>query len=208
MIKKRNKITVVGAGNIGGTAVHWAAAKELGDIVLVDIVEGMPQGKALDMIENADKFVFASVFLFDVLYAEGKPEMDIVSKLTDLLVKKRRENPDFSVIIMLDPINKAYNNRRGPAVKRLSASGADIFYSDLLSTQAHTPFKFVEAAHHLARWISQLTGGIFDALTKRVLGAIKIPFVSTEWVPVSSSTRSVTPGISSPRKNMALALFR
>jgi malate dehydrogenase len=51
--KKRNKITVVGGGNVGATAVHWAAAKELGDIVLVDIVEGMPQGKALDMVETA-----------------------------------------------------------------------------------------------------------------------------------------------------------
>jgi malate dehydrogenase len=51
--KKRNKITVIGAGNVGATAVHWAASKELGDIVLVDLIEGMPQGKALDMIETA-----------------------------------------------------------------------------------------------------------------------------------------------------------
>ena len=53
MAIKRNKITVVGAGNVGATAVHWIAAKELGDIVLVDIVDGMPQGKALDMVETA-----------------------------------------------------------------------------------------------------------------------------------------------------------
>jgi malate dehydrogenase len=52
-IRKRNKITVIGAGNVGATAVHWAAAKELGDIVLVDVVEGLPQGKALDMVETA-----------------------------------------------------------------------------------------------------------------------------------------------------------
>ena len=48
---KRAKITIVGAGNVGATAVHWAAAKELGDIVLVDIIEGVPQGKALDLFE-------------------------------------------------------------------------------------------------------------------------------------------------------------
>lgn len=53
MAKQRNKITVVGGGNVGATAVHWAAAKELGDIVLVDIVEGLPQGKALDLMETA-----------------------------------------------------------------------------------------------------------------------------------------------------------
>ena len=48
----RRKITIVGAGNVGATAAHWAAEKELGDIVLVDIVEGMPQGKALDLMES------------------------------------------------------------------------------------------------------------------------------------------------------------
>src|SRR4051794_21171779 len=50
---RRAKISIVGAGNVGATAAHWAASKELGDIVLVDIpqVEGMPQGKALDLFE-------------------------------------------------------------------------------------------------------------------------------------------------------------
>jgi malate dehydrogenase len=48
---KRNKITVVGAGFVGATAAHWAAAKELGDVALVDIIEGMPQGKGLDLME-------------------------------------------------------------------------------------------------------------------------------------------------------------
>ncbi|MFH0813522.1 MAG: malate dehydrogenase [Pseudomonadota bacterium] len=47
----RKKITIVGAGNVGATAAHWAAAKELGDVVLVDVIEGMPQGKALDLLE-------------------------------------------------------------------------------------------------------------------------------------------------------------
>ena len=48
---KRAKITIVGAGNVGATCAHWAAAKELGDIVLLDIVEGMPQGKGLDLYQ-------------------------------------------------------------------------------------------------------------------------------------------------------------
>ncbi len=52
---RRPKITIVGAGNVGATAAHWAAAKELGDIVLVDIpaVEGMPQGKGLDLMQSS-----------------------------------------------------------------------------------------------------------------------------------------------------------
>jgi malate dehydrogenase len=47
----RKKITIVGAGNVGATTAHWAAEKEIGDVVLVDIVEGVPQGKALDLME-------------------------------------------------------------------------------------------------------------------------------------------------------------
>ena len=54
----RPKITVVGAGNVGATAAHWAAARELGDVVLVDIVEGMPQGKALDLMQARPIFGF------------------------------------------------------------------------------------------------------------------------------------------------------
>ena len=47
----RNKISIIGAGFVGATAAHWCAVKELGDVVLVDIVDGMPQGKALDLLE-------------------------------------------------------------------------------------------------------------------------------------------------------------
>ncbi|HEY0078784.1 MAG TPA: malate dehydrogenase [Pyrinomonadaceae bacterium] len=50
---KRNKITVVGAGNVGATAALWLASKEMGDVVLVDVVEGVPQGKSLDMAQTA-----------------------------------------------------------------------------------------------------------------------------------------------------------
>ncbi|MEK7803274.1 MAG: malate dehydrogenase, partial [Deltaproteobacteria bacterium] len=49
----RKKITIVGAGNVGAHAAVWAAIKELGDIVLIDVVEGIPQGKGLDLLEAA-----------------------------------------------------------------------------------------------------------------------------------------------------------
>ena len=48
---ERKKISIIGAGFVGATAAHWAAEKELGDVVLVDIIEGIPQGKALDLFE-------------------------------------------------------------------------------------------------------------------------------------------------------------
>ena len=49
----RNKIALVGAGNIGGTLAHLAGLKELGDVVMFDIVNGIPQGKALDLAESS-----------------------------------------------------------------------------------------------------------------------------------------------------------
>jgi len=49
----RKKIALVGAGNIGGTLAHLAGLKELGDVILFDIVDGIPQGKALDLVESS-----------------------------------------------------------------------------------------------------------------------------------------------------------
>ncbi|MCP5040780.1 MAG: malate dehydrogenase [bacterium] len=49
----RNKIALIGGGNIGGVLAEQAAYRELGDVVLFDVVEGLPQGKALDMAEGA-----------------------------------------------------------------------------------------------------------------------------------------------------------
>ena len=46
-----NKISIIGAGMTGATTAHWLAERELADLVLVDVVEGMPQGKALDLAE-------------------------------------------------------------------------------------------------------------------------------------------------------------
>src|SRR5881296_3335043 len=47
----RPKITVVGAGNVGATVAQYAVEKELGDVVLVDVIEGVPQGKSLDLAQ-------------------------------------------------------------------------------------------------------------------------------------------------------------
>ncbi len=49
----RRKVTVVGAGNVGANTAQKIVAKELADVVLVDVVEGVPQGKGLDMLESA-----------------------------------------------------------------------------------------------------------------------------------------------------------
>jgi malate dehydrogenase len=61
----RKKVTVVGSGNVGATAAHWIASKELADVVLIDILEGIPQGKALDLqqampIEKRDSHIIGT----------------------------------------------------------------------------------------------------------------------------------------------------
>ena len=57
---KRNKIALIGSGQIGGTLAHLAGLKELGDIVLFDIADGIPQGKALDIAESSPISFFDS----------------------------------------------------------------------------------------------------------------------------------------------------
>lgn len=68
---KRNKIALVGAGMIGGTLAHLAGLKELGDVAMVDIAEGIPQGKGLDLAESAP------VEGFDCNY-QGSNEYDVI----------------------------------------------------------------------------------------------------------------------------------
>lgn len=60
MAHKRKKISVIGAGFVGSTAAHWAAQKELGDVILLDINEGAAKGKALDLFESSPVELFDS----------------------------------------------------------------------------------------------------------------------------------------------------
>ena len=73
----RKKISVIGAGFVGATAAHWAAEKELGDVVLVDILEGIPQGKALDLFEASPIEGFDARVIGTNGYEETK-ESDVV----------------------------------------------------------------------------------------------------------------------------------
>jgi malate dehydrogenase len=71
----RTKIALIGAGNIGGTLAHLAATKGLGDVVLFDVVEGVPQGKALDLsqcgpVEGFDARVTGSNDYADIAGAD------------------------------------------------------------------------------------------------------------------------------------------
>jgi malate dehydrogenase len=73
----RKKITIVGAGNVGATAAHIAAAGQIGDIVLIDIVEGLAEGKALDISEAAPVQLYDAQ-ITGTLNWEQTAESDIV----------------------------------------------------------------------------------------------------------------------------------
>ncbi len=122
----RKKVTIVGAGNVGATTAHWLAAKELADIALVDIIEGVPQGKALDLhqalaVEGVDVAVVGSND-YDVtansdiaVITAGfprKPGMsrddlvkanaEIVGKATEAVV---RTSPKSILIVVTNPLD-------------------------------------------------------------------------------------------------------
>ncbi|MBK9118772.1 MAG: malate dehydrogenase [Phycisphaerales bacterium] len=123
---KRAKVTIIGAGNVGATCAHWAAAMELGDIVLVDIVEGMPQGKALDLyqaspIEGYDAAITgtndyaATAGSEVVIITSGIPRKPGMSRdqlletnvkiVADVTAKAIAQSPDAVLIIVSNPLD-------------------------------------------------------------------------------------------------------
>ncbi len=122
----RKKIGLVGAGNIGGTLAHLAALKELGDVVLFDVVEGLPQGKALDIsqslaVEKLDASVkgtnnYADLAGADVVIVTAgiarKPGMsrdDLVNTNTGIIstvaANLKEHCPDAFVIVITNPLD-------------------------------------------------------------------------------------------------------
>ena len=73
----KTKVTVVGGGNVGATVAQGVAAKELADVVVVDIVEGVPQGKTLDLMETAPVEKYDSILTGTNGYDETK-DSDVV----------------------------------------------------------------------------------------------------------------------------------
>jgi malate dehydrogenase len=126
ILMARNKITIVGAGNVGATAAYIAATKNLGDIVMLDIVEGLAEGKALDIAEagpielydsaisgtcNWTKTADSSI----VVITSGLPRKPGMSR-DDLLAKNTqivkdvsgqiaRHSPDSIIIVVCNPLD-------------------------------------------------------------------------------------------------------
>jgi malate dehydrogenase len=86
----KTKVTVVGAGNVGATVAQGIALKELADVVLVDIVDGVPQGKSLDLMETAPVERYDSILRGTNGY-DGTEDSDIV-----VITAGRPRGPDMS----------------------------------------------------------------------------------------------------------------
>ncbi len=122
----RKKVSIVGAGNVGATTAHWIASKELADVVRVDVVEGVPQGKALDLleampIEKRDVHVagsndYAATANSDiVVITAGIPRKPGMSRddllhtnfkiMSDVVSKVVAQSPESILIIVSNPLD-------------------------------------------------------------------------------------------------------
>ena len=122
----RKKISVIGAGNVGATAAFLIAQKQLGDVVMIDIVDGVPQGKALDMAQMGPVEMFDAAVDGDLDYtatagsdlviitsgSPRKPGMtredllqtnaNIVGSVTENVVK---QSPDCIIMMLTNPLD-------------------------------------------------------------------------------------------------------
>src|ERR1700747_1132819 len=122
----RKKISIVGSGNVGATAAHWIASKELADVVLIDIIEGVPQGKALDLlaampIEKRDSYVIGTNDYADtansdiVVITAGIPRKPGMSRddllntnykiMQDVIAKVVANSPAFILVVVSNPVD-------------------------------------------------------------------------------------------------------
>jgi malate dehydrogenase len=144
----RKKVTIVGAGNVGATAAHWIAAKELADVVLLDVAEGIPQGKALDLlqampIEKRDVSIVGTNDYADtagsdiVVITAGIPRKPGMSRddllntnskiMNDVVSKVVATSPDAILIIVSNPLDAmaqaAYKQSKFPRERVIGMAG-------------------------------------------------------------------------------------
>ncbi len=122
----RTKVTVIGAGNVGATAAQRIVEQELADVVMVDVVEGVPQGKALDMyqsgpVEGFDMKVVGSnsyeetagssicVMTAGLARKPGMSRDDLLKKneeiVADCIAKVTRHSRDLTIIMVTNPLD-------------------------------------------------------------------------------------------------------
>jgi malate dehydrogenase len=130
----RKKISVIGAGFVGATAAHWAAEKELGDVVLVDIIEGMPQGKSLDLFQAGPVEGFDARVIGSNSYDETE-NSDVV-----IITSGVPRKPGMSREDLLEINKKIIESVVSEVVKR-SPQGILILVTNPLDTMTYLAFR-------------------------------------------------------------------
>jgi len=154
------KISIIGAGMTGATTAHWLAERDLGDLVLVDVIEGMPQGKALDMLE-AMPIISADVEIVGSNEYAATRGSDIVI-LTAGLPRKPGMSRDDLLTANAEIVGKA-------AVETLKHSPDAIFIvlTNPLDTMAYLTLKMTKLPP--ARVVGQ--AGVLDSARMRAFVA-------------------------------------
>jgi malate dehydrogenase len=162
---RRAKITVIGAGNVGASCAVWAAAKELGDIVLLDIpqVEGMPQGKALDLFEASPVEGFDAKIVGTTSYADTK-DSDVVI-VTAGVPRKPGMSRDDLITTNTGIVKNVSEN-----IKKYSPNAVAIVVSNPLDAMVYVAWKVT--GFPTSRIVGQ--AGVLDAARYRSFLAMEI----------------------------------
>jgi malate dehydrogenase len=156
------KVSIIGAGMTGATTAHWLAERELADIVLVDVLEGMPQGKALDMLE-AMPIIGKDVDIVGSNSYEATKDSDIIV-ITAGLPRKPGMSRDDLLSVNSDIVSKA-------TIETLKYSPDAIYVvlTNPLDTMAYMVMKAGNIPAH--RVIGQ--AGILDSARMRAFVAME-----------------------------------
>ncbi len=159
----KNKVSIIGAGMTGSTTAHWLAERELADIVLVDIVEGMPQGKALDL-QQALPVIGKDVSVVGSNSYEATAGSDIVV-ITAGLPRKPGMSRDDLLFANADIVRKAAEE-----TIKYSPQAIFIVLTNPLDAMAYLTMKVTGIEAH--RVIGQ--AGILDSARMRAFVAMEL----------------------------------
>jgi len=181
---RRAKISIIGAGNVGSTTAHWCAAAELGDVVLLDIpsTEGMPAGKALDLMQASPIFDFDANVHGTTDYADtagsdvvvitaGLPRKPGMSRddllatnakiMSDVASSIKQTSADAVIIVVSNPLDamvqRALQVTEFPAARVVGQAG-------VLDTARYRTFLAMELGVSVEDISAMLMGGHGDTM--------------------------------------------
>lgn len=159
----KNKVSIIGSGMTGSTTAHWLAEREIADVVLVDVVDGMPQGKALDLLE-AMPVVGKDVQITGSNDYEATADSDIIV-ITAGLPRKPGMSRDDLLFANAEIVSQAASE----TIKR-SPDAIFVILTNPLDVMAYLAMKVTGIAPH--RVVGQ--AGILDSARMRAFVAMEL----------------------------------